>query len=325
MKKLNLIIALLCVVEMVNAQRTIDQQVPVNFKANKVVTDTVMPTHWNEAGLTYYTTNDASGNFAGFVAGINTYADMAKIQEYDAGTGHSVEGALIVIPVKVDNDSVNADNGSFNFSVYTFDADTPSVVAAAKTVLYADMDTTGYTVAMLDAPVAVSGKYGAGIDMSATFDVAGILSLYTLATTTNGDAQGGELNWEQWSDGSMNKMSTSWAAAPDILDIDLAIFPVINLAPNSIEDANFLNGVKVSCYPNPTTDVLNISYAIENSADVNIKVAGLNGQVVMELAEGFKTAGQFTSSLNVNSLANGTYFVTVEAGSSRIAQRIVVQ
>ncbi len=315
----------MCVVGFANAQRTaqkVELNKDFNLAIEKLATDTIMPTNWLLDSATYYTTSTSTGGFGGFLAGITTYGDLAKIQEYNAATSYKVEGALLWIPIKYDNDTANADNGSFDFSVYSFAADTPSVVEAAKTVSYDDIDTTGFTVAMLDAPVVVNGKYGAGIDVSATFSATSVLSLYTLMCTSDGTPQGTDLAWEQWSDGAMYKISAAW----DGLDIDFAIFPIVDMNPvQDINELSFVEGVKVKCFPNPTTDVVSVEYAIENASNVSIKIANVTGQVVLEMAEGYKAAGAYTSSMNVNTLTEGTYFVTIEAGSSRIAQRIVVR
>ncbi len=321
MKKLNLLFALMLIAAFTFGQRNVGQAVHVNMEKfnlnlNKEVTDTLMPPNWNNEGMTYYTVS----NNGGFVAGINTYLDLAKAQEYTPTQTYNVEGGLMLFPVKGDNQTP-ATNGSIDFNLWSFTDDSPDGILASHTILYDDIDTTAYTVAMFDTAVTVNEHYVVGIDMTNCFENdTTILSVFSLITTTDGDAGGSALSWEMWSDGVWHTILEAWQG----LDIDFAIFPVVDMDVIGINEMEFIDGVKLATYPNPATNFITLDYEVANASDVVINIVDARGQRVMTLNEGFQGIGQHSTKADVSALAEGNYFVAIEAGSSRIAKRVVI-
>ena len=321
MKKLNLLFALLLIAAFTFAQRNVGQAVQVNMEKfnlnlNKEVTDTLMPPNWNNEGMTYYTVS----NNGGFVAGINTYLDLAKAQEYTPTQTYNVEGGLMLFPVKGDNQTPG-NNGSIDFNLWSFTDDSPDAILASHTIVYDDIDTTAFTVAMFDAPVTVNEHYAVGIDMTNCFENdTVILSVFSLITTTDGDAGQSALSWEMWSDGSWYTILEAWQG----LDIDFAIFPVVDMTNEGISEMSFVDGIKLATYPNPATNFITFDYEIANAADVVINIVDAKGQRVMTLNEGLQGVGLHSAKADVSGLAEGNYFVAIEAGSSRIAKRVVI-
>lgn len=323
MKKFNLLFALLLIAAFSFAQRNVGQAVQVdmnqfNLNLTKVVTDTVMPPNWNNAGMTYYTVPDNGG----FVAGINTYLDVAKAQEYVATQEYNVEGGLMLFPVKGDNNSPS-NNGSIDFNIWSFTAGVPDAINASVTIAYDDIDTSAYTVAMFTNPVTVANAehYAVGIDMTNCFENdTVILSVFSLITTTDGDAGQSKLSWEMWSDGAWHTIFEAW----NELDIDFAIFPVVDMGGISIEEMAFVDGIKLSTYPNPATNFVSFDYELANASDVEINIVDAKGQRVMTINEGMQTVGAHTSKADISALSNGNYFVAIQAGSSKIAKRILI-
>jgi hypothetical protein len=80
---------------------------------------------------------------------------------------------------------------------------------------------------------------------------------------------------------------------------------------NSLVSVNGINSDKsVSIYPNPTTGMLNIT----NADDATVTVFNMLGQEVMN-AYNVKT-------INMNNMANGSYFVKVQTQNNVITKKI---
>lgn len=94
--------------------------------------------------------------------------------------------------------------------------------------------------------------------------------------------------------------------------------------PTSIAEINS-NISAVSVYPNPTKDVLNITYTVSNNTSVSFEVQNLVGETVTVLAPSTQANGAYRTQLNTGNFANGVYFVNVkENGKTVNVQKFVV-
>lgn len=76
--------------------------------------------------------------------------------------------------------------------------------------------------------------------------------------------------------------------------------------------------------PNPASDFSVLVYNIKESAKVDVKILDITGKVVRQINEGTKQAGTYTTVLNLNELANGTYVYQVSANGHTTTGRLVV-
>ena len=81
----------------------------------------------------------------------------------------------------------------------------------------------------------------------------------------------------------------------------------------------------VSLYPNPVKDIAKVSVTLKQSANVTIEVTSLVGQQVMSMNKGNMSAGAQIFNLDVNNLSSGVYFVTVNVGSQKFIQKMIVK
>lgn len=89
------------------------------------------------------------------------------------------------------------------------------------------------------------------------------------------------------------------------------------------DDSKILNNVKV--YPNPVTDQLNITYAVNKDSNVTIKIMDVLGNEVVTLFSEPLQAGPQNHSFNIASkLTSGFYFVRLMVGTETIIKRISV-
>jgi hypothetical protein len=65
-------------------------------------------------------------------------------------------------------------------------------------------------------------------------------------------------------------------------------------------------------YPNTFNPSTKISFDLASSTNVRLTVFNSLGQVVMNLYDGYKTAGSYTADFNAGNLSSGTYFYRLE-------------
>lgn len=77
-------------------------------------------------------------------------------------------------------------------------------------------------------------------------------------------------------------------------------------------------------YPNPFNAAATVRFDLAKSQQVRIGVYNVNGQLVTELVNGVKSAGQHELSFDGSELASGTYIVRMEAGRKVQCQRMTL-
>jgi hypothetical protein len=88
------------------------------------------------------------------------------------------------------------------------------------------------------------------------------------------------------------------------------------------EKLNPLGGLSV--FPNPTQDVINLSYSLTDPKNVNIYLCSITGETVAELLNEKQESGVYSKKLDIPSgVASGMYFLKVNADSKTLAQRLV--
>ena len=80
---------------------------------------------------------------------------------------------------------------------------------------------------------------------------------------------------------------------------------------------------KLKLFPNPTSDVLSVSYEMNTTADVTLIVTDLTGRVVMQQVQAGK-AGKQTAQFTVSDQHAGIYLLQVISEDSRLMQKFVV-
>lgn len=77
-------------------------------------------------------------------------------------------------------------------------------------------------------------------------------------------------------------------------------------------------------YPNPATDKLNISFTVETTQDINIRLADATGKLVYtENEKAFN--GTYEKSLNLSQMAKGIYFLSVTGDKGVYNRKVVVK
>lgn len=77
-------------------------------------------------------------------------------------------------------------------------------------------------------------------------------------------------------------------------------------------------------YPNPFSETTNITFSLEEAANVRITIWDLNGRLVEEVAKGFYPAESHQETWNASHLASGIYFCRLELDRESMVQKMVL-
>jgi len=298
--------------------------------SERTATDTL---YWTNTAASPTFINSVNG---GYVCGVNGYGDKAKVQGFElatspsGGTPVTVEEVLIWFGGKT---VTNADtvNSTLKINVYymngpgTTTAGTenvaPNTILSTISVPVNDVDTgttltTGGNIFAFSSPVWVGGNFGVGVDFSTILagDTIGLVS------SSDGDAGQTEHSWEKFSTGAWHTMFQSWP-----LDIDFAIWPIIDRAPQGTTEFS-LNGVSINQnFPNPASGVTTLNYELaENANNVLVQVLDSKGKLVAKFNEGKKQAGKYNLTLDVSNFAAGNYYYTIQADGKRMGRKMQI-
>ncbi len=80
-----------------------------------------------------------------------------------------------------------------------------------------------------------------------------------------------------------------------------------------------------SSYPNPAKDYVNISYYINNPAHVSLKIFNTAGQLIEDVENHHRPAGEHHLKVNLTKYKAGAYIYSINAGKLKSSKRFVVQ
>lgn len=99
-------------------------------------------------------------------------------------------------------------------------------------------------------------------------------------------------------------------------------FPMESGAATISETGDQLDLLHV--YPNPFNPATVIAYVVPEESHVTLKVYNLTGQEVAVLIEGNLPAGRYHATFHAGHLPSGLYFSVLQAGTARLARRLVL-
>jgi len=85
----------------------------------------------------------------------------------------------------------------------------------------------------------------------------------------------------------------------------------------------FVDG-KISIYPNPTDNMLNISFTAKENTNIEIGLTDISGRIIMQDAY-FVNQGANKFSLNLNNLSQGVYLLNISENNSSLRYKIIVK
>lgn len=131
---------------------------------------------------------------------------------------------------------------------------------------------------------------------------------------------------ERWGDysGSQRKYNQSgrvwvngmWATASKKNNTWIAELSLSSLAGVAEQSNNSMN--ELALYPNPTTELMNVSITIEKSDVLKFEVLDITGKLVKVLLQDKVKAGKNNFSFSTTPLANGIYFLKITSATKEI-------
>ena len=246
----------------------------------------------------------------GYVSGSNYYGDEAKADYF------TYSGSGTVEKIKITIGGIDGTNGSVAFTVWADNNGTPGTVLGSKTVTLSTLysaftSNNGDYECVFDSPIAVSGNFFAGLDISNATSYFGLVS--TIDSTAANTA------WDYY-DGDWWEYTDSWG-----LSVTNAIFPYVcsGTGPNPPEPNTSLHVYSDFTYtPNPMQQNQSVSVGVSVA---NTGSSTFNGTLKLALLDANnieqQVIGQSTIALNTMSYYNFQFSgtVTVPAGTYQMA------
>lgn len=228
-----------------------------------------------------------------------------------------------------------ADNVSFSTAAsQSEDGPGPGAELASTALAFDDIDVSAPgapTYAMFSTPAWVDG------DLAIVVDFAGLYGAQVDTVVVFNEQSGtgsadGTYSWTQQNaevniNGQVQNIPLWLANSTYPLESDFSIFAIVEESGVGIEEQGFLNGVKMTTYPNPavSSDVVRIQYGLENAAEkVEINVFDMNGKLMFSQVEGNRAAGIHTLDVPAGTLSAGSYVYSLEANGGRMAKQLQI-
>lgn len=205
----------------------------------------------------------------------------------------------------------------------------PNQALATESVAFADVDTTDATYVTFSNPVWVNTDFAIGLDIQSLYNGANDADTIFFVSDENGSSDG-SYTWTKLGF-DIVPGQFFWTLSTGLLqgglDVNLAVFAIVAESPNGIEEQGYLNGVKMTTYPNPamTSDNVTIQYGVENAVkNVDINIYDMNGKQVFNAALGAKASGVYNLNVPAGTLSAGSYIYSIEADGGRMAKRMEI-
>ncbi len=243
----------------------------------------------------------------GYVAGNNSYGDLAKADFFDSyAPATRIEGAMIWF-------GVATGTGNFTVAVWDDAGGSPGTIIGSETVSIATIapDVTNQTYSQITfaSPITIPGNFYLGVILPTT-------SGDTIAVITNDDGETPpNTAWEQWSD-------NVWYAYDDAnswgMVMTHAISPIVCYDPQTI---NNTENVKINVYPNPTNDYVNVVSNFSGQK-LMITITNMIGEVVDTYTFNDFRAG--THKIDMSGFDAGVYYLNINADNVTKTEKITL-
>ncbi|MBW6499415.1 MAG: T9SS type A sorting domain-containing protein [Bacteroidales bacterium] len=189
---------------------------PQLFIEKNLGPDTLLPGNWETAtGVAMHAWSDNNGYFFG----TNSYGDIGYGQRFDVTEPYEILKAIFWIGARL------GETGEVVFSIWDFKGTKPGEVLASVAVSMSEINASQEfeqaLVVEFDEPVTVTGNYLIGADISGLNPFEP--DVYALGNYASTQENGTNLGYAYIKEGSQ------WVSALNFeLDVDIAIFPIVN-------------------------------------------------------------------------------------------------
>ncbi|MGB0884844.1 MAG: T9SS type A sorting domain-containing protein, partial [Chitinophagales bacterium] len=88
-----------------------------------------------------------------------------------------------------------------------------------------------------------------------------------------------------------------------------------------INEIDFTNGINV--FPNPVSDVLNISFELNSAQDAVVELVSIDGRIVSSVSSNNTTV--VNEAINTSKLSTGMYILNVTTDEGKFTKNIMVK
>jgi hypothetical protein len=214
----------------------------------------------------------------------------------------------------------------------------PGQTLASATVALDDVAVDPLGLALLPTFVDFPSMPSTDSDFCVSIDISNIYDstpMDTVAIVTTNDGEGdGEYTYHQINQQAAIGGASIWAPTSAVIatgpgsgvNINFAMFPIVYEGVG-IEEASFMNGLKMQTYPNPAASgqVIRLDYGLEKAVkNAEVNIYSLDGQLVFSQSLGAKTSGLHSLNIPAGTLAAGTYVYAMQADNARMAKKLEV-
>lgn len=278
--------------------------------------DTITNLHATDT-LTYYESQNSSGNFNGYVLGTNTYNAFKDVAEYfsDYPTpGFYVTGVYIYF---IRAYSKTGKNITVDIWDNTGAGGSPGTVLGSKTIAINSIDTSKPYLVTFTSPISISTPFYAGVDYSTIY--SSTTDTIAIVSNIDGESVPGT-TWQYFNPGS----GYAWSSVYSIwgINISSAIYPVMCTSPTALAQYDLSSGIKL--YPNPSSGKITTEFSLDyTSADINVDVFNMLGQNVEE--QHWSNVSNGTYHLDLSNQPNGLYFVKFISDHATITKKVMIE
>jgi hypothetical protein len=97
-----------------------------------------------------------------------------------------------------------------------------------------------------------------------------------------------------------------------------------NITNSTTEVATIIPQLEYSIFPNPSSTSINIKYNLLQDSEIGISVIDTRGKKVINNTSKKSVAGQYSLEIDVSSLSEGNYFLSIKINEKTITNQIVI-
>jgi hypothetical protein len=258
----------------------------------------------------------------GFVTGTNGFRDSEKLQAFYPSKPYSVLGAWVWIGT---NTVPTGEVSNTCLKLRKLDitpTNNPPFIAGIKSTVdsaFFDVSSLNASTSMTQGmnwmpfaqPVLISSPYAIGLTFDSPISIDSLRPEYAIMHSTDDSVAVTGRSWERWN-GSFKRILDSWG-----LDIDLAVFPVIDTTLTSISN---LQITKPDVFPNPANEAITIRFSQKGEFD-RISLYDAWGKLI---STNSLSKDEMLHTLITSGLSSGNYLIHCEGKHSRGSVPIII-
>lgn len=273
--------------------------------------DTLKPASFSQScfvnlqtSLVIYAADFVSPHDSGFVSGNNVYGDIEKAQHYINSGPLTISGCAVLL-----NRAASSHSNSIGarLKLYSFSTQPSALLATSPMKPMDSLNNNGYTIFNFPSPVIVNTDFM--VSLILPDNTADTMAIYSTKVNCN---SGASLSWERAVDSTWGTIHGNWNFSIGN-DIDLAIFPLIQIVNTSISD--FKNPVNYLNFNN-ADNLLRYSSLISKS---HLGIYDLLGRKILST----DVLGE--DAIDLSFLTTGYYIIRIENENQVIFKKVIVK